>query len=147
MTEESKNPVGRPMKFPNVEDLQAAIDNYFRMCDSTEPKKPYTITGLCLALETTRETLCDYQARPEFSDTVKIAKMRVENFAEERLYDPTLKAAGPIFALKNFGWTDKTVHEIGGLNGGAIKTHELSEEEARAELERRGLPSDIFEVI
>ena len=66
---------------------------------------PYTITGLALYLGTTRETLIDYESRDEFSDTIKAAKSRCEEFAERLLFIG--KATGPIFNLKNnYGWKD-----------------------------------------
>ena len=104
MEDREKHPGGRPLKFPRNEDLQALITAYFADCDSG--KTPYTITGLALALNTTRDLLCDYAARPEFSDTIKIAKLRCENYAE-RLLLAGGPAAGPIFALKNYGWRDQ----------------------------------------
>lgn len=99
--------VGRPQKFKDVKELQDKIDVYFEQCVCEN--KPFTVTGLALALDTTRETLCDYEEKPEFSDAIKKAKAKVEQFAEERLY---LGApAGAIFALKNFGWSDKQTLE------------------------------------
>lgn len=111
------HPVGRPLKFKNAEELQEKIDAYF----SEHPKygpdgvtviKPITITGLALALDTTRETLCDYQNKDEFSDTIRRAKLKCEEFAEQRLYGGP--ATGPIFALKNFGWKDSQDMNLGG---------------------------------
>jgi hypothetical protein len=93
--------VGRPLKFENVEALQAAIDRYFT--DTSESE--WTITGLALALDTSRETLMDYEHRDEFSDAVKRAKLKVENAYEKR----NIKRGngGDIFALKQFGWKDR----------------------------------------
>jgi len=67
---------------------------------------PYTITGLALALDTSRETLLEYQEREEFVDAIKRAKLRCQNFTELKLYGPN--ATGPIFSLKNnYGWKDE----------------------------------------
>lgn len=96
--------VGRPLKFKTVEELQEKVDRYFKDCD--KKKRPYTVTGLALALDTSRETLMDYEEKDEYSDTVKKAKDRVEAYAEEMLYK--IRATGPIFALKNFGWKDQS---------------------------------------
>lgn len=96
-------PAGRPLKFNSVEELKHLIDLYFFECDET--KTAYTITGLALALNTCRQTLLDYEKRDEFLDTIKNAKLRVEND-----YELSLRArgsAGDIFGLKNFGWKDK----------------------------------------
>lgn len=97
--------LGRPLKFKSPEEILEKAQAYF---DEAETKKqPFTITGLALALDTSRETLMDYEDdRGEaFSDAVKKIKLVCENYAENKLYggNPT----GPIFALKNFGWKDK----------------------------------------
>lgn len=104
-------PAGRPLKFKTPEEMQEKIDAYFADCVANE--KPVSITGLALALDCYRETLTNYQERDEFFDTVKKAKLKVENFYEERLTLPN--ATGVIFALKNFDWSDKqeTVHSGG----------------------------------
>lgn len=109
---------GRPLLFQTVEELQKAIDKYFNDClkdsvrleDGTIRHRPFTITGLALALGTTRKTLIDYEDRDEYCNTIKLAKTRVEGYAEERLF--TGAATGPIFALKNFGWSDKSEQDI-----------------------------------
>lgn len=106
MSDETKKPVGRPLKFANKEILQEKINAFFAECD--KKNEPYTITGLALALDTSRETLIDYQNRDEFTDTIKRAKMKVENGVEKMLFDSKRPTAGAIFALKNFGWSDKT---------------------------------------
>ena len=104
---------GRPLKFATVEILQEQIDKYF----NETPKDEWTITGLALALDTTRKTLCDYEdERPEFLNTIKKAKLKVENG-----YEIDLKKhgrPGTIFALKNFDWKDKTEQDI--TSGGEI---------------------------
>lgn len=93
---------GRPPNWNTVEELQADIDKYF----AETPEDEWTITGLALALNTSRQTLLDYQHKDDFSDTVKKAKLKVENG-----YERDLKKhgrSGTIFALKNFDWKDKT---------------------------------------
>ena len=99
-------PVGRPLKYKTKEELQEAIDNYFIMCD--EQKRPYTITGLGLAVGLDRQQLLEYGERDEFVDTIKNAKQKVHNFVEEHLFCSGI-TTGVIFNLKNnFGWQDKT---------------------------------------
>lgn len=97
---------GRPPNWTTPEELQADIDAYF----NNTPEDEWTITGLALALNTSRQTLIDYQNKDEFSDTVKKAKMKVENG-----YEKDLKKhgrSGTIFALKNFDWADKQQTDI-----------------------------------
>lgn len=114
---------GAPRKWKSVKAMQEAIDAYFKKCEG-EPLivdgavavdkygmpiiinvKPPTVTGLALALGFTgRQALLDYQARPEFADTVTRAKSRCEEYAESRLYDKD-GANGAKFSLGcNFGW-------------------------------------------
>jgi hypothetical protein len=99
---------GRPLKFKTVAELQKKIDKFFKECDIKSD--PYTITGLALALDTTRETLMDYQEREEYSDAIKKAKLRCQNYAERMLYK--IRPTGPIFALKNYGWKDENTTTV-----------------------------------
>lgn len=116
-------PGGRPPKFKSIEEMEALIQAFFDDCASKSHKDangvyheyPITITGLALALGTTRKTLLDYEQKGEFSDTVKQAKTVVENFAERRLFGTS--PTGAIFALKNYDWKDKSESEIYGKDG------------------------------
>ncbi len=112
------NKVGRPLKFQSLTDLEEAINKFFTDCDVN--KEPYTITGLALALDTTRQSLCDYEKREEFTDTLKKAKARVENYAEKRLFEG--QPTGAIFALKNYGWSDKQDINLGGQEDNPVQT-------------------------
>jgi|CXWL01.1.fsa_nt_gi hypothetical protein len=67
-------------------------------------REPYTITGLALALHTTRETLMDYQEKDEYSDAVKDAKVRCHNYLEIHGLHGEMAPAKAIFALSNYGW-------------------------------------------
>lgn len=81
---------------------------------------PYTTTGLALALDTSRETLLDYGdgkydskvtgdvGDDKFSDTIKRAKLKVQQYAELYLFEGK-NAAGAIFNLKNnHAWKDRS---------------------------------------
>lgn len=107
-------PTGRPLKFKSVKELQKKIDAYFASCK--KDKEPLTITGLALALDTSRETLMEYGEREEFVDTIKKAKLKIEHAYELR--NIKRGKAGDIFALKNFGWKDKTESDV--TLGGSI---------------------------
>lgn len=83
-------------------------------------QKPYTITGLALYLDTSRETLLQYKEREEFVDSIKKAKDRCHNYVEDSLL--TSNPTGAIFNLKNnYGWKDKTETDLtsGGEKLGA----------------------------
>jgi len=120
------NAVGRPPKYKTPEDMQSAVDEYFEnlppytvvvMGESKEVRMP-TITGLALALGfSSRSSLYEYEGKPEFTDTIKKARMRVEHDYEMQLRTSTQGQAGTIFALKNLGWRDKQEQEISGELG------------------------------
>lgn len=140
--DKSKRPVGRPFKFTDPDQLEKEIQKYIDGCftqkidmfgnpvflkDKDGKKtdnqvmvqtKPFTITGLAVFLDTSRETLLQYEdpehfdgIEPEIAskliDTIKKAKDMIHAYAEEFLYsgkNPT----GAIFNLKNnWGWTDE----------------------------------------
>lgn len=98
-------------RFQTAEELDAAVDLYIASCNPSEgnPRPdPVTMTGLALGIGFThRQQLDDYlNYGPEFVASVRRAKSYVEWHYEMRLCRPN-HGAGPIFALKNFGWDDK----------------------------------------
>lgn len=98
---------GRPLKYKTVKELEDAIDAYFE--ERYSKSIPPTISGLALWLGfESRQSLYDYQDRPEFSDTIKRATARIEDYAERILLNGNGSATGAIFWLKNHKWTDKT---------------------------------------
>lgn len=115
----SKNKIGRPLKFTTPEDMQEKIDAYFDECD--KEKRPYTVTGLALALDTDRITLLEYEnandenfkrltkeEQKAFSNTIKRAKERCQKYAEEQLFRTGGQVAGVIFNMKNnYAWKDQ----------------------------------------
>ena len=127
--------MARPLKYKTVDELQAAIDQYFEDCKG-KPRlgeygsavtdkhgnpiivdsKPPTITGLALALGfTNRQTLLNYQGKKQFLDTITRAKARCEEYAESRLYDRD-GANGAQFSLKyNFRWDAQKDAESDGV--------------------------------
>lgn len=133
---EEKRPVGRPPMFESAEQMQELIDAYFKECDGKplldengipmrnkygkiikDDRRPYTITGLALALGfNSRQALLNYEGKEEFHDTIRRAKARVERYAEERLYDKD-GANGAKFSLANNfkGWSEKQQIE-GSIN-------------------------------
>lgn len=114
--------------YKSKEEIQEKIDVYFKECEGKPlldkdgnpmldkngmpimyGARPYTITGLALALGfNSRQALLNYQGREEFNDTITRAKARVERYAEERLYDKD-GSNGAKFALANnfTGWKEK----------------------------------------
>lgn len=135
-------PVGRPLAYSNARELQALVDDYFEDRDHVE--RPYTITGLALALDMDRRRLLEYEGRAEFHNVIKKAKERVRLSVEERIMSGQ-QAAGPIFWLKNnAGWVDKQeVTHSGGLTIGV----EDALASARKAAEQEALESDSGELI
>ena len=125
----NKNLGGRPLKFRSVKVLQDAIDSYFDSCyverhetdkDGNATGKiyklnirPLTITSLAVHLDTSRNTLMQYEGRKGFVNAINKAKARIGAWTEEQLYRST-QVAGVIFSLKNnYGWKDKKELELG----------------------------------
>ena len=125
---EEKNKGGRPPVFNTVEEMQEKIDAYFEECEGhplTDKEgnvltdkhnnpiivgvRPLTITGLALALGfNSRQSLLNYEGKEEFLDTIKKAKARVEQYAEERLFDKDGSNGAKFSLSNNFkGWTEK----------------------------------------
>lgn len=131
---------GRPALFNTVDDFDKKVEEYYEYIKGESKEMPYTkklkdgseetgtnlvwirepeppsITGLALFLGfESRQSLYDYEDKPEFSYSIKRAKLRVEKNYEKYLLSQS--ATGAIFALKNFGWADKQqVEQSGGLN-------------------------------
>lgn len=107
---------GRPPMFETPEELEDKIQAYVEHCTSKrEPSfdggfimtdgQPLTITGLAYFLGfESRQSFYDYEQNKEFSYTIKRARLMIESSYERALSGKN--AAGPIFALKNFGWKD-----------------------------------------
>jgi len=108
---EGSRGAGRPPYYSSVQEMQAAIDGYFNMAD--EKGWPYTIPDLALALGfTSRQSLLNYSCKPEYMDTIKRAKLRIEGQRARQLVQGQGMVAGQIFDLKNnFGWRDQQDHE------------------------------------
>lgn len=130
MAEKAKN--GGPPKYTSPEAMQEVVDRYFEDCDGRlltdadgkpvisrsgdpvmEGKKPPTISGLACALGfRSRQSLLNYQAKRDFQDVVLVAKLRVEEYTEERLFDKE-GYRGAIFILQHCfkGWNAQSAKE------------------------------------
>lgn len=99
------NPVGRPRKYHTPDDFDRKVEEYYAYCK--EEGEPVTWTGLALFLGfSSRQSIDEYLQYDGFSDSVKRAKALVEWHYEMRLATSSAPT-GAIFALKNFGWSDK----------------------------------------
>lgn len=98
-------PNGRPRKIKSPKEMDKLINEYVML--QAEKKLPLLLTGMILYLGlSSRESFDEYKSYEGFSDSVKRGKLLIEVGYEFRLHGTT--PTGSIFALKNFGWFDKT---------------------------------------
>ena len=118
--------------YRTVEELQKKVDEYFKSCDGEifkdkngeyvfdkfgKPvwinKKPPTVTGLALYLGFGgRQALLNYQNRDMFKDTITIAKSRIEEYVEGRLFDKDGVTGAKFSLVNNFkGWKESPKQE------------------------------------
>ena len=115
---------GRKAFYSDPAEMQRHIDAYFTACKGEYQKtadgqyaldkhgnprlinaRPPTINGLVQALGFgTRKSLSDYQRKAAFRKTVTVAKMRIEQYAEERLFDRDGFSGARFTLVCNFGW-------------------------------------------
>lgn len=151
---------GRPAIFETEKELEEKISEYFtylageykdipKRNDDGEPyteriwirhPEPATITGLAIYLGfESRQSIYDYEKNGEFSYTIKRARLNVENSYEKQLLGKA--STGAIFALKNFGWTDKQEidHTTKGQSINGKDLSKLTDEELRqmSEIEKK----------
>ena len=146
----TKKAGGRLPRYKTKEEIEEKIEAYFRSCEGEilldengnavtdkggRPilihQRPPTVTGLALALGfTSRQALLNYQAKPEFVDTITRAKSMVEAYTEERLFDRD-GAKGAEFTLAcNFGWKapKETAEDGEKAQSGVILMPEVQDE-------------------
>ena len=121
----SNNIVGRPPLYKTAEELQKKISQYFK--SGVKKKVSWqgdkkiiipipTITGLILYCGfCNRASFYDLEKNPLFTHTIKKARSFIEKEYEELLHSGS--CTGAIFALKNFGWIDKSEVEHTGAIG------------------------------
>ena len=119
-----KNPVGKPPMYKTPAEMQAKIDAYFRACEGTYKRDasgayifdkhgcpiltgavPLTMAGLQNALGfKSHHSIRDYAQKKAFRPIIMKARLRVEQYAEERLFDRD-GYSGAAFVLQyGFGW-------------------------------------------
>ena len=97
---------GRPRHYKSPAEFDEAVDLYVEHCKDSDGEEPIMWTGLALFMGFSgRAEIDNYLKYDGFSNSVKRAKTIVEAAYEKRLVKDG--GAAPIFALKNFGWTDK----------------------------------------
>jgi hypothetical protein len=140
MSEQDKATAGRPPLYEDPLLMEAKIEQYF---DGLEAGEAPSVAGLAFELGfASRNALWEYEQKPEFSDTIKRAKLRMEVDRTKRLLSSGTPTAGVIFDLtNNYGWKNPQHHKHGGDEDGVpIQYQNLSDEDLDrriAELERK----------
>ena len=94
--------MARNPTYKTIDELQEKINEYFE----ANKGKPVTMTGLALSLGfVSRQAVLNYAVKSAaFNDAITRARLRVEEYAESRLFDRD-GAKGAEFTLRcNFGW-------------------------------------------
>ena len=86
--------------------LKKRVDNYF----AATPQEEQSVTGLALALDTSRQSLCNWEKDEELCHIVSMAKARIEHAYE--VHGMRHRSAFDIFRLKNMGWTDRQESDV-----------------------------------
>lgn len=80
---------------------------YFALCDNE--KKPYTLSGLCLALNITKRRFLKLKDDHDFSEAVEMALLKIEAYIEENSMAGDINGTLALAMLKeNFGWGEKS---------------------------------------
>jgi len=114
---------GRPRLYPEHKPFDDSVEGYFALCTDAQTRP--TLSGLSYHLGfDDRETFSNYAGYgPDFSRTVKRAKLRIGDWLEQRLTDKATFTPGIIFDLKNnHGWKDVQAQEHSGPDGQPIRT-------------------------
>lgn len=118
--------VGRPYFYDDSDEgaelFEKNIVSYFE--DITNDDETYKLTGKLFRVNPTitgmmlhvglssKQTYYNYLKREKFVNAVERARLAIESSYEAMLYEKG--SAGAIFALKNFGWEDRSTIEHGG---------------------------------
>lgn len=151
----------KTMRYETPEALQEAVNSYFNKCfgtgyykgkvildangrPATVQTEPFTVSGLARHLGIDRSTLLDYDSLsraglipPEYAEIILDAKLRIQEYAEKRLYDRDGQGGARFVLEAGFGWiTAKEAKEL-KQNKKRIKVAQeklkLEQEAARAE--------------
>ena len=124
-----KTKKGRPPLYETPEQLQAAVDEYFNMCRGVplydkhgypvmkrngrqirKGETPPTISGLSyyLGFKNRKQFTRQKKRSAGFRDVVSLARLRVENYWEESLYDMDSYRGAAFMLSMCFGWRHKS---------------------------------------
>ncbi len=117
---------GRPRLYQDHDSFAAKVDEYFAFVED-KGKKP-TLAGLAYHMGfDDRESVSTYATYgPDFSRTVKRAKLLMEDDRQQSLLSKDKFTPGIALDLKNnHGWKDKTEQELSGPDGGPVTIQKI----------------------
>ena len=114
--------------FRSAAEINSKIERYFRSCEPVQAvddecapmfdkngapvyavqEVPLTVSGLAIALGFgSREELLSYRGKPFAENAIHTALLRIENYAEERLFDKGQSSGAKYFLEGNFkAWNE-----------------------------------------
>ena len=135
-----KSKCGKKLKYTTAEEMQQVIDEYFDGCKGNllylpngkpcldkfgypiyDGKRQPTMSGLAFALGfSSRQSILNYQNRPEFEEVIKRAKLRLEMYTEERLFDKDGSNGAKFSLMNNFpNWNEASTKEAAAIAAAA----------------------------
>lgn len=146
-----KHAGGRPPKFKSKEQLQKAIDAYFKKCrenkgqfvtktgqvikDVSMPILP-TIAGLAYHLKVERQTIYNYEEKDQFFDTITRARDYILSMIENKLANVDGNISGTVFLAQNYGYRTNSKTEHSG-NIGTDTDEEMLDKKINELLDKR----------
>lgn len=101
-------PAGRPPKFESPDQLQSMFEEWKATFTKESDEIP-DVEGLCIYLDTARQTLFDYERKEEYSDTIKRIKDWIIYKKKQLAMKGKIPPAIYIFDAKNnAGYSDRT---------------------------------------
>ena len=142
--------MAKGLKYKTVRALEEAVEAYFEDCRGEivndkdgnpllykgrpvrDGAHPPTVTGLAYFLGfKSRQALLNYQGRKTFHDTITRAKMRIETYTEERLFDQGGVNGAKFSLINNFKGWDETGNK-GQETAGVQIVDDIPAEEGKA---------------
>jgi hypothetical protein len=103
-----------------ITEQKPSLNNAGREIYRTNYIEIPSIIGLCRHIGICKDTWNEYSNKKGFSDPIKRAKERIEQYLEEQLYRKE-QVTGVIFNLKNnYGWKDKQEIESNNTNDNTV---------------------------
>lgn len=111
--------MARPLKFQSVEELELKIQGFFDLIKKGEEEP--SVIGLACHLDVHKQTLLNYQDKPEFEPTIDRAKSLIEKMFTARALKGEIPPAIFIFVSKNhYEYKDTQDFNHGGQPGNPV---------------------------